>query len=156
MSNGIINVTIKGLDKVLVSLDKFPDEIDRMRIATGNAVFRLVTRDRGGGKDFYPPETQANRPPPPYYERGVGTHTGQGVQATSEQMNNKFYFNVEGPREYISNTASYSQYPIGEGQTGRMAAIGWQKLIDSAREKIGQIVEIWEQGIDDIIKRLGL
>ena len=156
MSDGMLKVTFKGLDKVLASLGKFPTEIDRMRIATGNEIFKLVTRDRGGGKDFYPPETQANRPPAPYYERGVGTHTGNSVQATSEQMNTKFYFNVEGPRQYIGNTASYSPYAIGDEQTPRMGVIGWQKLIDSAREKLGGIVEIWQQGMEEIIKRLRL
>lgn len=152
----MISIKIKGLDQALKAIRKFPGELDRLNVDTGAEVSQFVLEDQGGGKPFYPPQTAANRPPVPYYVRGVGTQTRTGNTNSSEQMDRQFYFNTRPRKLYIGNEASYAPSAIGDQQSRTMAGIGWKRLIDVARSKIGGIVAIWQRRVDEVIKRLKL
>lgn len=93
----------------------------------------------------YPPETSANQPPPPYYERGRG-YVGFGGNVLagkeSENLKDQWSFEVSGGGDSIEgsliNRASYSGYVHGEElQATWHAAIGWPIATDVVRAQIG-------------------
>ena len=68
----------------------------------------------------YPPETEANQPPPPYYIRGVGYYGKYGtLTKESEQLGANWSYNIQqrGDDEVVAeldNIASYAAYVHGD------------------------------------------
>jgi len=126
----------------------------------------------------YPPEGPGNRPPVPYWKRGVGREVSAGrkqkrsegvgvsVRATrnlhnSEKLGSHFYSlgEVTSPGSLvvrIGNPVSYAPYVVGEQQSSVMAKIGWKKLSDVARAKLSEVGRIVEAVLKDTFKRIGL
>lgn len=153
----MISIRIRGLKEIETKLARFPRYLKAVQREFSRAASEVVLADQGGGKPFYPPETEANKPPPPYYERGFGMHyVGGGVRASSEQMDRRFVTDTNGWMTRIQNTASYSPYVIGEDQTDVMEYIGWQKLIDVARKGKKAIMERWDDIVRRTLKKVGL
>lgn len=110
-----------------------------------------------GGKEIsqflaiYPPETEANQPPPPYYQRGTGMVLADMTLYTSDQLGQKWYWDVietpDGAELIIKNEAKnritgegYGSYVHGDSseQAPYHAARGWIPLIAVGRAVIGQ------------------
>jgi hypothetical protein len=81
----------------------------------------------------YPPETEANQPPPPYYQRGIGYYgrTGQ-ITKPSQQLDTQWAYSIDSTensvRLEIENIATYAQYVHGDEDQLQMpwhAARGW-------------------------------
>lgn len=150
-----ITIEVKGLDKLIGSLDKFPQKIKKnMQAAAMEAASELLEAQ---GLKKYPPETAANKPPTPYYIRGRGTQYKSYNKGNSEKYGTKFYIKREGYGAIIGNSASYAKYLTDEKeQATHMARIGWRKLIDVAREKLPKLKTIFEKFVDKTIKALNL
>jgi hypothetical protein len=92
--------------------------------------------------EVYPPETQANSPPPPYYIRGVG-QVGRGGTITkpSQQLGTRWGYETtpqaQGVDGVIFNRATYSGWVQDRDlQTPWHARTGWKTVQTSAEIKI--------------------
>lgn len=151
-----IEIKITGLKEIERKLNAIPGKLRLMQDELTGSASRIVLTDRGGGKPFYPPTTEHNQPPTPYYERGVGEHWATHVEYNSERMHEKFITESRGWASHIRNTASYSPDVIGSTQKPLMKEIGWRKLIDVAREKVPEITKAWNRIVNKAIKQTGL
>ena len=141
-----ISLKIEGLDKLEAALKKAPAVIDDAVEAAGDQIGNVILETRG--IRLYPPATQANRPPTPYYIRGVGTQTARGNRNNSQMMNKKFTVKTASRVIRIANSATYAPHVIGEFQAKHMKAIGWRSMIDVAKEKqpeLTRILNAWLQ-----------
>jgi hypothetical protein len=98
----------------------------------------------------YPPETEANQPPPPYYQRGagmIGYGGGLVPGKYSENLGAQWVYEIT-PTEHgadgtITNRASYSGYVHGDLQDEHPqvpwhAEIGWPIMADVVRAQVGE------------------
>ena len=76
MADNGVRIEVRGLDKLLPKLDQVREQIGKTLQSAAKESLTEVLDTEGLRK--YPPETDANRPPYPYYERGRGTWTGPG------------------------------------------------------------------------------
>lgn len=150
-----INIRVDGLDKVMSNLAivgrDLPKTLQGARYEISDAV--LNTR----GLRRYPPATDANRPPIPYYIRGRGMQYRNHNNGKSEKLGTRWQ--VSPYRQtgiLIENPASYARYVHGEEQASAMARIGWRKLYDGALEKVPVITEIYNKWINKLIEKYGL
>lgn len=152
--NSVIKIEVKGLDVLEKKFNRFQAQIEKNMDAAAAEAAKVVVWSKGVGT--YPAETAANKPPTPYYRRGVGMVYKDHIDATSEKYGTRF--NVQ-PVRYgarIGNTASYAKYLGGDDQAAAMARIGWRKLIDVANEKIVKIKNIFDKWVAKTIRDLGL
>ena len=150
-----ISIQVDGIEELTKALDQFSDEIAREMKAAGEAAAKEIIWTKG--LKTYPGETAANKPPIPFYVRGVGTQTASGNLFNSERYGSQFYVQQKTPfTTTIGNRASYAEYLGGDKQAKAMARKGWVKLYDAANKKMPQIVEIFQSRIDRLIKKLGL
>lgn len=92
----------------------------------------------------YPDKTEANFPPPPYYERGKGTVGVHKTRRTSENLHAKW--KVKSTSGVIlENTASYSGVVQGLAQTRLHASRGWKNAYRRANEMTGEIAAIYKR-----------
>ena len=150
--SGPIKVTIKdGVGNKLALLGK--KAIQAMKPAGQEAANEVLDTE---GLRRYPPATEANQPPTPYYIRGVGMQYNGGNDGSSERYGSRWKVASEPTKTTITNAASYSGYLGGEQQAGHMAAKGWRKITDVIKEKMPKIVRIYEKWIVKTIRELGL
>ena len=120
-----MTIKITGLDKALAELKKI-DSPKRRQRGTLAVAFEIQ-------KDIekYPPESEANRPPAPFYIRGTGTVSTSGrIHKTSEDLNKRWTVKSEGrTAARIRNTASYGIFVYGDGDGKRQTRFhkrrGW-------------------------------
>jgi hypothetical protein len=150
-----IQIDIKGADKIVAALNKFPQEIQKNFKAAGQeAATEIIMTE---GLKVYPSKTAANAPPTPYYIRGTGTQLKSRNMGNSEDYKAQFYAKHTPGGTIISNRASYAKYLAGEEDQARvMAKYGWRKLIDVAREKLTAITTIFNKWAQYTIDKLGL
>ena len=155
MSDPIV-LEIKGLDRIIAGLEKFPRQIIRYMQAAGRESGSEVIMTQGLKQ--YPPEGEGNREPYPFYIRGRGTQTSPGRNdRRSERYGTQFHVEPSGYGVIIGNRASYAPYLAGEYEQSRKAAIiGWRRLIDVARQKIAIIEQIYQRFVDRAILDLDL
>lgn len=150
--SGPIKVTVKdGLGNKLALLGK--KAILAMKPAGNEATNEVLDTE---GLRKYPPATDANQPPVPYYIRGVGRQYSGGNDGRSERYGSRWKVASEPTKTTITNAASYSGYLGGEQQAGHMAAKGWRKIMDVIRDKMPKIVRIYEKWIEKAIRESGL
>jgi hypothetical protein len=196
MSSGGRGLTIelRGFEEAMRIFRETPDRIGR-RLADGATLVGDAIINTTGLKR-YPPEGPGNRPPVPFYQRGLGMWVydvgntllrntssrlarlkGEGRRTrasysrggytavrnirnlgNSERLGTQFYSLGEvsplGVIVRIGNRASYSDAVVGDDQSEAMAAIGWRKLVDVAREKRAKITAILQAMIDDVLRRV--
>lgn len=157
MSNDLY-IQVVGLDKVEAAFKRFPQEIEQdIGQAAAEAAKLIIIQE---GVSNYPPATEANAPPVPWYERGKGmwvNRAGQLVnKGNSEQYGKAFDVQKVRMGVTILNKASYGKYLGGEQQARHMARIGWRKVFDVAKEKQAEITEIFNLWIARLIRRLNL
>ena len=149
-----ITIEVEGLDRLQRGMAQFPKEIARNMSEAAHEAGNEIIKTKG--LQDYPPATAANKPPTPYYQRGFGTVTASGGRGTSENYGKQFYIKREGLNTTIGNRTSYAGWLAGEEQAKALKLIGWRKLVDVAREKIGTIKRIYQAWINKTIKDLGL
>ena len=77
MSNDLY-IQVVGLDKVEAAFKRFPDEIEQdIGQATAEAAKLVIAQE---GVSSYPPATEANAPPVPWYERNKGMWVNRAGQ----------------------------------------------------------------------------
>lgn len=168
-----LTVKVKGLKELETAMQRAPVAIQNALRDSATLVGDHILNTRGLRQ--YPPEGPGNRPPVPYWKRGVGREVSAGrkkqgaggrVRATrnlhnSEKLGSRFYSlgEIASPTSLvvrIGNVASYAPYVVGERQSRVMAKIGWKKLSDVARAKLNSVGRIFEAVLKDTFKRIGL
>jgi len=149
-----IRVTVPGLEKVMANMARFPREIARYFSMAGHEAGNEIIDTQGLRN--YPPATAANLPPTPYYIRGRGMQYANHNDGRSERYGTQFYIQRRGAMTTIGNRASYAEWLAGQNQARRMAAIGWRKLGDVAKEKKSRIEQIYRGWVKRLIKDLDL
>lgn len=137
-------MTIRGdttqLDEYIARLDRF---FKSELISKTVGLLRKVGDATQEALEEYPPETEANRPPPPYYQRGLGTVTRNFVIPESQQLGENWeQQTLVGQNEvehHIRNEVTYAAYVHGQQlQAGFHARRGWPIAIDVAESVVGE------------------
>lgn len=150
-----IEVEVKGLEKVKEAFAKFPEVIGKNFKAAGIEASNVILGTVG--LRTYPPATAANFPPTPYYIRGVGTQYKSYNKGESERYGTRWEVSQQGSyNTKMANTASYARWLAGEEQATAMGKIGWRKILEVAKEKLPQIIEIYSNAVKRTIEELGL
>ena len=150
-----VKIEVEGLDKVLAKLHKFPAKIARNFSAAGAEAAKDVILPTEGLQN-YPPITEANMPPVPYYIRGRGTQYATRNLGNSERLGTRWIVERKGFSTVIGNPVSYARYVHGEEQADAMKGIGWRKLFDVAKQKIKAIQKVYQAWVNKTIKDLRL
>lgn len=155
MADNGIRIEVRGLDKLIPKLNQVGEQLNEILQAAARESLAEVLGTVGLRK--YPPETEANQPPYPYYERGRGTWTSPGRNTgSSERYGTKWDESLVPYGARAVNNASYAPYLAGEEQAQAMAGKGWRKLRDVAEEKRAEIGKIFDGWIARLLKRLDL
>lgn len=145
---------MRGADKLLRDLNEVttiiakaaPEEL----MAMGEDIVEVMQE--------YPPESEANQPPPPYYIRGTG-QIGRGGNLTKSSENLREQWTVTPEREgqevsavVVRNTVTYAGWVHGMFlQTAFHARRGWKRLGDVGRQAVtggGTInVTLYDRGL---------
>lgn len=151
-----VKVTVKGLKELQTALKRFPAALKTTYASMREAEMRFILDDRGGGKPMYPRETAANRPPTPYYIRGIGTQYKRGNAMNSQQMDTKFYVRKTASNytTILGNRASYAPYVIGNMQSAVMKRLGWKTMTQVAKNSMPKIIKAWNKIIKETLLRL--
>src|SRR3972149_8749526 len=122
MADNNIQIEVKGLDRILAALNKFPGQIQKYIGQAGQESADHVILKTEGLKNS-PPGSAANAPPTPYYIRGKGTQYASYNKGNSERLGTQFY-TQPGLQTKIGNRAPYAKCVVGEDQAGFMAPKG--------------------------------
>ncbi len=148
-------IEIKGLNELKRKLAAAPGEFHQVLSQAGQEAGERILDTEG--LRHYPPETEANQPPTPYYIRGRGTQYKSRNRGNSERYGTQFYVRADALHTKIGNRASYARWLTDEKLQARIpASRGWRKLIDVARENRKLIVRIYEAWIKYALRRGGL
>jgi len=147
-------IVIKGMENILRKLEKFPGVIrENMGAAGAEASEEILNTE---GLRNYPPHTDANLPPAPYYIRGRGMQYASGNAENSERYGTLWNTATSGYRTTIGNRATYAPYLGGEKQARAMKPIGWRKLFDVAQEKRAKLTAIYAAWVARAKQQAGL
>lgn len=62
----------------------------------------------------------------------------------------------KGQRSFIANETPYADLVMGDGQSRHPQAIGWKRVDLIIKDRMGKIVEKFEVGVKNAIRKLGL
>ena len=146
---------LESIDKLLLALKRFPQQVKRNLGAAGlEAVKRVIFPVQGLKR--YPPATAAHQPPTPYYIRGRGMQYKSRNTGSSERFGSQWYSKSTGYATEIGNRASYAKYLSGEEQASHMKPKGWRILREVVEEKMSDIAKVYQSWINKTLKDLGL
>ena len=149
-----MDIEINGLKDLERNLSRLSDEIPAtFRAAAQESSDRVILSTVG--LQEYPPASDANRPPEPYYIRGRGMQTKRGNLGNSERMGTRWTFRASGLTATIGNSASYSKWAHGEEQARAMEGHGWRRLLKTAQEKQAQIQKVYNAWFKRLTDRYG-
>lgn len=159
-----VEVEIKGLARILEALRRFPREVLQAFEGAGREAGNEILDTTG--LRAYPPAYHAPQPfKSDQQRRGffAALQAGEievpyrrGLSPRSERYGTQFYVLPQGAETKIGNRASYAGWLAGERQSAYMAAGGWRKLADVAREKLDVVGRIYEAWITRTLRNLGL
>lgn len=152
-----LQIEVKGLDKIQAAMARFPQQVQAFMGKAALQASSEVIRTRG--LKSYPPATYRNNLNRgyPYYIRGRGTQTSAYHNMGNSERYGSNWEVVGVPYGVrIKNEVSYAPYLAGQRQVGWAADVGWRKLLDVAKEKSERIVRIFEAGVRDCLKAIGL
>lgn len=138
------SVKVEGLDEVRRKFAKLADGKVIRDTLTEYAV--LVQ----GDVKPYPPTSAANRPPEPYYQRGVGTVTKSGVRHTSYNggIRKNWYVKSTPKQVVLGNEAPYSGWVQGVDQAWYHAARRWKVAKTQAEKMLGKLENLFKANVE--------
>jgi hypothetical protein len=150
-----IHIEVKGIKELQAALKRFPLMVKQyMEDAGREAAEDLL--DNKGLRD-YPGETSANKPPAPYYVRGEGMVYKSGPRGGSENLGTQWDVDAQGFKTTVKNNASYAKWVHGDKSQARvMAAIGWRKLFETAKERAGSMSVIYNRWVNKLLRDIKL
>lgn len=156
----IASITIEGVDELVskfINGDKVAEQL--LVTAMGQAVdFGVLNAST------YPPESDANQPPPPYYRRGTGTQYATFNRMESQQLDKHWDGKVElednGVTGIISNPVSYAPFVHGTAtdptiQQWYHTLHGWRtlhKIAEDIEPRVKQIFSIFAKQFSSYLR----
>ncbi len=162
-----LTINVTGVAEKMAALAQFPDALERnMPQAWEEMGVEIIESE---GLQAYPGEYHAAQFPYGFVSDKqrryffAALKSGEievpyrrGQSPGSERYGTQFYTEQRGAYgAVIGNRAAYAEYLAGGG-SGYMAAGGWKKLIDVAREKLGRLEAILAGWIEKTAKDVGL
>ena len=150
-----IRIEIRGMKELQAALARFPQKVKQcMQDAGREAAEELL--DNKGLRD-YPGLTSANTPPAPYYIRGEGMVYKSGPRGGSENLGTQWDVDAQDFKTTVKNNASYAKWVHGDKSQARvMAAIGWRKLFETAKERAGSMGVIYNRWVNKLLHDIKL
>jgi len=161
-------IDIPNLDRIRERVMRSPELLIEAFAAAGDTAAKYLLEQEGLAA--YPPETAANKPPVPYYIRGVGTQTAAGNRYNSERLDEKtadgnlhnserlgehWTITLQGNVTTVGNIGvSYADKVHGDFQPPNMARIGWRKLSAAAEESEEEIAKIYAALVVEAIEEI--
>jgi len=146
-------IDIPNLDRIRERIMRSPELLIEAFNSAGDTAAKYLIEQEGLAA--YPPETAANRPPVPYYIRGVGTQTAAGNRYNSERLGEHWTITHQGNVTAVGNIGvSYADKIHGEFQPPNIARIGWRKLSAAAEESEDEIAKIYEALVVEAIEEI--
>lgn len=145
-----LNIQVKGLTEIEAKLKAVGKKLSSyMSAAAMEASKDLLAHE---GLQKYPPETDANKPPTPYYVRGYGMQYKSKMVYKSEKLGASFTTKKISYGARIGNNASYAPYVIGNQQARHMKRIGWLNIFEFAKSQTGNIKKTFDSWVKKAIK----
>lgn len=157
MPDDFIKIDVQGEEKIVAAIKQYPRKVARyMGQAGKEAITKGVFYEVGLKK--YPPETDANKPPTPYYIRGRGMQYKSRNDQKSERLGTQWYIANRngGFITEVGNRASYADYVVGEGQAYALGRKGWKKLVPTVYKNYQRILFIYEEWIKRLLNDIDL
>ena len=165
-----INIKVSGLLELEQAFKRAPKAIGQAVADAATLIGDHILNEEGVRR--YPPAGPGNRPPYPFYKRGVGTQTsknhnmnnsqklGSSMTSNGETGNKSWYVNSQVKSlgsmiVTIGTKVTYAPYVVGKQQSRVMEQIGWKKLSDVAKAKASSIAKILEAVLNDALQRAG-
>lgn len=145
-----INVQVKGLEELKAKLSKVGKKLSSYMSSAAVEASKDLLKHEGLQK--YPPMTDANRAPEPYYIRGVGMQYKSHNDYRSEKLGASFTVTKIGYGARIGNNASYAPYVVGEKQSNVMKNIGWLNIFEFVKEQMGAIKKTFDAWVAKALK----
>src|SRR3990167_9393680 len=139
----MITVDIQGATELALRMQNSVAFMRRETISAMQDSNEMVAQEAA----IYPPETEANFPPPPFYIRGVGTQISDTLNFNeSEQLGTRWVTDINTSNKEvlgeIDNTASYAPFVHGrQGQKSYHAGRGWRKVTAIAKQTRSRIMD---------------
>lgn len=154
MASNDVSIEIKGIRELDARLKKLGVSLNKYASQGMVQASKDVLKTQGLQK--YPPITEANQPPTPWYLRGVGMQYKNRNDGKSERYGTQWHTDKVSWGAKVGNRASYAPFLTGDKQARAMAAIGWRKLTDVAKELTPKIKSTLDAWIKKAMKDAGL
>jgi len=153
-----LDIGVEGLEEAIQATNRAPTIIThKLKQGMEVAVADTISQ-RGLAK--YPPRTEANRPPAPYYKRGYGYMRKRGLVASSERLGTQFYAKGAMVGNQVigigGQRASYGKFAVGDWQPAHMANKGWRKMKEVAKERTRKMGQILSAYVTEALSQVGL
>ena len=144
-----ISIEVRGDEEIAAYFDQSAVRLrGEMRRATISATHAV-----GEDAAVYPPETEANFPPAPYYIRGAGTQISNDFNiGESEQLGERWTervtFSATEIKGEVTNVASYAPHVQGRtAQDPLHAGHGWRTAGKILQDNISRVRDIFNTAI---------
>jgi hypothetical protein len=145
LANDVITIEVNAKE-LIRALERAPREIERAIERAGMESGQNIIKQEGLKAYPIEPQWEGYR-----YKRG-------GLR--SERYGTKWNTRYASLQTTIGNSASYARYLAGEEQSRKVnmhiPGLGWRKLMEVAREQLGEIKSIFEYWIKLGLHRAGL
>lgn len=168
-----INVKITGLLELEQALKRAPKAMTQAVADAATLAGDHILNTEGVRR--YPPAGPGNRPPYPFYKRGVGTQVSKTRNLNNSEKlgssmvskgsggqhpNKSWYVNQKVQSlgsmvVTIGTKVTYAPYVVGDQQSRVMARIGWKQLAVVAKSKVKDIAKILETVLGGALKKAG-
>jgi hypothetical protein len=144
MADGF-TLEITGIDELITKYSQADPMAEQILTGAMGLAVDLVQTDA----EIYAPESEANQPPPPFYQRGTGTIYADGsTRGESQQMGSHWEKLItledNGVIGTVSNPVTYSPWLHSIiRQTPVHAARGWRKVDKIAQDTEERVVQIF-------------
>ena len=154
----VIDIKIEGTDQLAKRLKTAGDLIRKTAMLGG---MQDATKYVAQNAAVYPPTTEANAPPPPYYIRGTGTQYASYNRRESEQLNlhwdrrvSERGDSVQGVVENLVSYAPWTHSVVRQSWFHKMR--GWRN-IERIKSDVEQgVVKIFRDGVERALRVFGL
>lgn len=155
MADSNVSIEVKGIKELNVKLNKLGVSLEKYAQQGFVEASKDILKTEGIQK--YPPSTDANLPPTPYYKRGMGMQYKTRNNGKSERYGTQWHVDKVKWGIKIANRASYAKYLTGDKEQARvMARIGWKKISDVVKDRMPKIKKTVNAWIKQAIKKAGL
>jgi len=153
-----IKIDIQGDKELAAKLRQVESAIRRTAMAGG---MQDATKYVAQNAAVYPPTTEANAPPPPYYIRGTGTQYASYNRRESEQLNLHWDRRVsergDSVQGVVENLVSYAPWVHSVVRQSWFHKMRSWRNIERIKQDVEQgVVKIFRDGVERVLRVFGI